>query len=78
MNICAYRSCNGEKSRGRPGTVCCAIGTNLSVATPMCTAPLTITASAGYRFKDFAKYGGIYNVIAYMLTLVGLKLFYFT
>lgn len=58
--------------------ICCAIGTNLSVVTPMCTAPVTITASARYRFKDFAKYGGIYNVIAYMLTLVGLKLFYFT
>lgn len=58
--------------------ICCTIGTNLSVVTPMCTARVTITASAGYRFKDFAKYGGIYNVIAYMLTLVGLKLFYFT
>lgn len=57
--------------------ICCAIGANLSVATPMCTAPITITASAGYRFKDFARYGGLQNVIAYVLTVIGLKIIYF-
>lgn len=57
--------------------ICCAIGANLAVATPMCTAPITITASAGYRFKDFARYGGLQNAIAYVLTVIGVKLFYF-
>lgn len=57
--------------------ICCGIGANLSVATPMCTAPITVTTSAGYRFKDFARYGGLQNVIAYIFTVIGLKLFYF-
>ncbi len=57
--------------------LCCAVGTNLSVATPMCTAPITITASAGYRFKDYFRYGGIQNALAFIGTVIALKIFYF-
>ena len=55
----------------------CGIGANLSVMTPICTSTITITASCGYRFRDYVKYGGLFNVLAFAATAVAMKLCYF-
>ena len=39
------------------------IGSNLSFATPIGTPPLTMTLIAGYRFGDYARVGGLLNLI---------------
>lgn len=54
----------------------CAVGANLSVMTPICTSTITVTSLVGYRFKDFARYGGIFNVLAFLAT-AGVLYFYF-
>lgn len=60
-----------------PFVLCCAVGSNLSVATPICTAAITITASAGYHFKHFMKFGGLFNIIAVVVASIALKLAFF-
>lgn len=54
----------------------CAVGANLSVMTPICTSTITVTSIVGYRFKDYARYGGIFNILAF-LTTAGVLFFYF-
>lgn len=60
-----------------PFVLACAVGANLSCMTPICTATITMTASCGYRFKDFFRYGGIFNLLSFIGTAVALKLVYF-
>ena len=60
-----------------PFVLCCGIGANLSVMTPICTATITMTVSCGYRFKDYVKFGGIFNVLAYIFTALAMKIVYF-
>lgn len=60
-----------------PFVLCCAIGANLSVATPICTATITMTTAAGYRFKDYARFGGIFNLLALIATAAAACLIYF-
>lgn len=55
----------------------CAVGANLSLATPICTACITLTRSAGYRFKDFLVVGGAANVLAVVATSVAVFALYF-
>lgn len=55
----------------------CAIGANLSVMTPICTSTITVTASCGYRFKDYVRFGGIFNVLAFLATALMMKIIYF-
>lgn len=52
----------------------CAIGANLSVMTPICTATITMTAAAGYRFKDYVRFGGLFNVLALIATALVMRL----
>ena len=52
----------------------CAIGANLSVMTPICTAAVTMTASAGYRFKDYVRFGGLFNISALVTTALVMRL----
>jgi len=47
-----------------------AIATNIGYATPISTPPITMTLAAGYRFKDYVKYGGLFNVLAYALIVL--------
>lgn len=54
----------------------CAVGANLSVMTPICTSTITVTSVVGYRFKDFARFGGIFNILAFIAT-AGVLSFYF-
>jgi anion transporter len=47
-----------------------AIASSIGYATPMSTPPMTMTLSAGYRFKDYIKMGGLYNILAYILVVL--------
>lgn len=46
-----------------------AVATNIGYATPVSTPPITMTLSAGYRFRDYLKVGGLFNVMAFILVL---------
>lgn len=60
-----------------PLVLACAIGTNISVSTPVCVGPITVTTVAGYRFKDYFRMGGILNLLAAFVTGISLWLVYF-
>lgn len=55
----------------------CAIGSNISLATPVCTSNIMIVNACGYRFKDHLIIGGLYNLIAFVVAAVMLYLTYF-
>jgi len=44
-----------------------AVATNIGYATPVSTPPITMTLSGGYRFMDYVKVGGLFNILAYVL-----------
>jgi len=46
-----------------------AIAASIGYATPMSTPPMTMTLSAGYRFKDYLKVGGLFNLLAFLLII---------
>lgn len=60
-----------------PYVMACAIGTNVSVATPVCVGPITVTTVAGYRFKDYFIVGGVYNILAAIVTGISLWIVYY-
>lgn len=60
-----------------PFVMACAIGTNVSVATPVCAGPITVTTVAGYRFKDYIRVGGIFNILATIVTGISLWAVYY-
>ena len=47
-----------------------AIAANIGYATPIATPPLTMTLAGGYRFKDYVKVGGLFNLLAYILVIL--------
>lgn len=61
-----------------PFVAAAAIGANLSVSTPICTSTMTMTLVAGYRFKDYVKIGSIYNVASVVMTILALRVLYFS
>ncbi len=54
-----------------------AIGANISLATPICVATVTMTAIVGYRTKDYLRVGGLFNIAAFISTAIALWLLYF-
>lgn len=52
------------------------IGANLSFATPVGTPPLTMTLPAGYRFMDYVKVGGTFNIIAVVFAMLTIPIIY--
>ena len=44
-------------------------------ATPVSTVPITMTLAGGYRFTDYLKVGGVFNILAYILLIALLPLF---
>jgi len=44
-----------------------AVATNIGYATPVSTPPITMTLTAGYRFMDYVKLGGLFNILAFIL-----------
>ena len=47
-----------------------AIAANIGYATPISTPPITMTLAAGYKFMDYVKYGGLFNILAYLLVVL--------
>ena len=60
-----------------PFAICTAVGANLAMATPICTACITATLIAGYRPKDLLKIGGIVNLAGLIVTGICMKFIYF-
>lgn len=60
-----------------PFALACAVGANLSVMTPISTTTITVTVSAGYRFKDYVRFGGLFNLCAFLATAIVMKIIYF-
>jgi len=54
----------------KSAAIAVAIAANVGYATPISTPPLTMTLSAGYRFKDYVKVGGLFNIFAYALMVL--------
>ncbi|MCL2200503.1 MAG: SLC13 family permease [Oscillospiraceae bacterium] len=52
-----------------------AIAANIGYATPISTPPITMTLVAGYRFMDYVKFGGLFNVMAYILVVLLFPIF---
>lgn len=46
-----------------------AIAAGIGFATPMSTPPMTMTLAGGYRFMDYVKVGGLFNLIAFFLLI---------
>ncbi|MCL2855217.1 MAG: SLC13 family permease [Defluviitaleaceae bacterium] len=46
------------------------VACNISYATPVSTPPMTMTLSAGYKFVDYIKFGGLFNLLAYALVVL--------
>ena len=46
-----------------------AVSTNIGYATPVSTPPITMTLVGGYRFMDYVKVGGLFNLLAYILVV---------
>ena len=54
----------------KSAAIAVAIAANVGYATPISTPPLTMTLSAGYRFRDYVKIGGLFNILAYALMVL--------
>ena len=59
-----------------PYVVAVVIGCNLAFITPVATPPLTMTLVGGYRFTDYIKVGGIYNLLSVILAAILIPLIY--
>jgi len=53
----------------RSMVIAVAIAANVGYATPISTPPITMTLIGGYRFMDYVKFGGLFNVMAYLLII---------
>jgi len=58
----------------RAAVISVAIASNLGFSTPIATPPLTMTLAGGYRFMDYVKFGGIFNILAYILLVAMIPL----
>ena len=59
-----------------PYVVTVMIGCNLAFATPVATPPLTMTMVGGYRFTDYTKVGGLYNLLSLIAAALLIPLAY--
>ena len=60
-----------------PFVMAVALGVNISLATPICVSTITMTLAAGYRTKDYIRMGGFLNLVAFVVTALALRVFYF-
>jgi len=51
----------------RAAVIITAVASNVGYATPVSTPPITMTLVGGYRFMDYVKVGGLFNVLAFIL-----------
>jgi anion transporter len=54
----------------RAAVMITAVATNIGFATPVSTPPITMTLAGGYRFMDYVKLGGLFNVLAFILIVL--------
>ncbi|MBQ2753646.1 MAG: hypothetical protein IJF29_05965, partial [Firmicutes bacterium] len=60
-----------------PFALSCAIGSNLSVSTPLATTAMTLILETGYRVKDYLRFGGVMNIVSIAVVSVMMYVFYF-
>lgn len=59
----------------RSVVIAVAIAANIGYATPISTPPITMTLAGGYRFMDYVKFGGLFNIMAYILVILLFPIF---
>jgi len=59
----------------RSVVIAVAIAANVGYATPISTPPVTMTLVGGYRFMDYVKFGGLFNLMAYVLMILLFPIF---
>ena len=59
-----------------PYVIMVILGCNLAFATPMSTPPLTMVLVGGYRFTDYLKVGGLFNIIAVITAIITIPFLY--
>ena len=59
----------------RSVVIAVAIAANIGYATPISTPPITMTLIGGYRFMDYVKFGGLFNLMAYVLVILLFPIF---
>ena len=59
-----------------PFSVAVVFGASFAFATPIGTAPLTMSLSAGYRFGDYVRVGGLCELLVLLATAVCIPIFY--
>lgn len=57
--------------------IACGLGSDMSIATPICQAPVTYTVDIGYRTKDYVCMGGLLNVAVFIVDAIALYFSYF-
>lgn len=59
-----------------PLALACTAGTKVALATPICTANMTMIKVPGYRFLDYVRMGGLVNIICMVVTCVTIAIVY--
>ena len=59
-----------------PLTLAMTSGVKTALATPICTANMTMIKTPGYRFMDYVKIGGLVNIICMVVTCVVIAVVY--
>ena len=59
-----------------PVAIACVMGANLAMATPVATTTITMVQVAGYRFKDYFRFGGLVGVIGVATAWTSIVLIY--
>lgn len=59
-----------------PAAMACVFGASLAMATPVATTTVTMIQVAGYRFKDYFRFGGLVGLIGLAATWGSLILIY--
>ena len=72
-----YSIAQGMGTDPIPFVFAASIGGNSAIATPLATPILAVTQKVGYKFTDFVKLGGIFNVIFLILLFISYKIVYF-
>lgn len=56
--------------------IACVMGANLAMATPVATTTITMVQVAGYRFKDYFRFGGLTGTIGVVTAWAAIVLIY--
>ena len=59
-----------------PVAMACVFGSSLAMATPVATSSITMVQVAGYRFKDYFRFGGLVGIIGLVTAWLSINLIY--